>query len=186
MLCMCCSVRWAMLTNLNISEWWKGDVRNSLHHLRLSFSSQYCDEITTVNIRAALNQVTHGHKDRWLGTWHHLVFDTWSIVLKLKVRTVRCEAGHQHLPQHMYKLAASISNDKTASLYNFFFKCISFNLHEILWWSVVCPAQMKAVKPTPKCHARGVVFEEVLTIDLEDDELASDTKTKTPLNRKPK
>ncbi|XP_040051896.2 SWI/SNF-related matrix-associated actin-dependent regulator of chromatin subfamily A containing DEAD/H box 1A [Gasterosteus aculeatus] len=48
------------------------------------------------------------------------------------------------------------------------------------------PAQMKAVKPTPKCHARGVVFEEVLTIDLEDDELASDTKTKTPLNRKPK
>lgn len=120
MLCMCCSVSWAMLTNPNISEWWKGDVRNSLHHLRLSFSSQYCDEITTVNIRAALNQVTHGHKDRWLGTWHHLVFDTWSIVLKLKVRTVRCEAGHQHLPQHMYKLAASISNDKTASLYNFF------------------------------------------------------------------
>ncbi|KAL6114062.1 smarcad1 [Pungitius sinensis] len=48
------------------------------------------------------------------------------------------------------------------------------------------PAQMKPVKPTPKSHARGVVFEEVITIDLEEDELSSDTKTKTPLNSKPK
>ncbi|XP_044052564.1 SWI/SNF-related matrix-associated actin-dependent regulator of chromatin subfamily A containing DEAD/H box 1A [Siniperca chuatsi] len=44
------------------------------------------------------------------------------------------------------------------------------------------PAQMKAVKPPPKSHARGVVFEEVLTIDLEEDE----TKTKISLTRKSK
>ncbi|KAM8886607.1 SWI/SNF-related matrix-associated actin-dependent regulator of chromatin subfamily A containing DEAD/H box 1A isoform 2-T2 [Spinachia spinachia] len=45
---------------------------------------------------------------------------------------------------------------------------------------------MKPLKPAPKCHARGVVFEEVITIDLEEDELASDTRTKPPLNSKPK
>ncbi|XP_054466432.1 SWI/SNF-related matrix-associated actin-dependent regulator of chromatin subfamily A containing DEAD/H box 1A [Anoplopoma fimbria] len=48
------------------------------------------------------------------------------------------------------------------------------------------PAQMKPVKATPKSHARGVVFEEVLTIDLEEDELLSETKTKTTLTRKSK
>lgn len=42
------------------------------------------------------------------------------------------------------------------------------------------PAPMKPVKPPPKSHARGVVFEEVLTIDLEEDE----TKTKISLTRK--
>ncbi|XP_068560062.1 SWI/SNF-related matrix-associated actin-dependent regulator of chromatin subfamily A containing DEAD/H box 1A [Cebidichthys violaceus] len=48
------------------------------------------------------------------------------------------------------------------------------------------PAQMKPVKATPKSHARGVVFEEVITIDLEEDELLSETKTKTALTRKSK
>ncbi|KAF1389259.1 hypothetical protein PFLUV_G00071590 [Perca fluviatilis] len=48
------------------------------------------------------------------------------------------------------------------------------------------PAQMKPVKASPKPHARGVVFEEVLTIDLEEDELLSETKTKIPLSRKSK
>ncbi|TDH12784.1 hypothetical protein EPR50_G00051590 [Perca flavescens] len=48
------------------------------------------------------------------------------------------------------------------------------------------PAQMKPVKASPKPHVRGVVFEEVLTIDLEEDELLSETKTKIPLNRKSK
>ncbi|XP_070819782.1 SWI/SNF-related matrix-associated actin-dependent regulator of chromatin subfamily A containing DEAD/H box 1A [Chaetodon trifascialis] len=47
------------------------------------------------------------------------------------------------------------------------------------------PAQMKPVKAPPKSHARGVVFEEVLTIDLEEDEL-SETKTKISLPRKSK
>ncbi|XP_059193202.1 SWI/SNF-related matrix-associated actin-dependent regulator of chromatin subfamily A containing DEAD/H box 1A [Centropristis striata] len=37
------------------------------------------------------------------------------------------------------------------------------------------PAQMKA---PPKSHARGVVFEEMITIDLEEEELHSGTKTK--------
>ncbi|XP_041792744.1 SWI/SNF-related matrix-associated actin-dependent regulator of chromatin subfamily A containing DEAD/H box 1A [Chelmon rostratus] len=45
------------------------------------------------------------------------------------------------------------------------------------------PAQMKPVKAPPKSHARGVVFEEVLTIDLEEDEL-SETQTKISLTRK--
>ncbi|XP_042344751.1 SWI/SNF-related matrix-associated actin-dependent regulator of chromatin subfamily A containing DEAD/H box 1A isoform X2 [Plectropomus leopardus] len=44
--------------------------------------------------------------------------------------------------------------------------------------------KMKPAKAPPKSHARGVVFEEVLTIDLEDDEALSDTKTKIPHNRK--
>ncbi|CAK6950556.1 SWI/SNF-related matrix-associated actin-dependent regulator of chromatin subfamily A containing [Scomber scombrus] len=44
------------------------------------------------------------------------------------------------------------------------------------------PAQMKPVKGTPKSHARGVVFEEVITIDLEEDE----PKTKISLTRKSK
>ncbi|TNN67613.1 SWI/SNF-related matrix-associated actin-dependent regulator of chromatin subfamily A containing DEAD/H box 1A [Liparis tanakae] len=48
------------------------------------------------------------------------------------------------------------------------------------------PAQMKPVKATPKSHARGVVFEEVLTIDLEEDELLSETMAKTPLTKKSK
>ncbi|KAG8011946.1 SWI/SNF-related matrix-associated actin-dependent regulator of chromatin subfamily A containing DEAD/H box 1B [Nibea albiflora] len=48
------------------------------------------------------------------------------------------------------------------------------------------PAKMKPVKAPPKSHARGVVFEEVLTIDLEEDELLSETKTKISLTRKSK
>ncbi|KAK9518719.1 hypothetical protein VZT92_022788 [Zoarces viviparus] len=56
------------------------------------------------------------------------------------------------------------------------------------------PAQMKLVKATPKSHARGVVFEEVITIDLEEDitidleedELLSETNTKTALTSKSK
>ncbi|XP_053180990.1 SWI/SNF-related matrix-associated actin-dependent regulator of chromatin subfamily A containing DEAD/H box 1A [Scomber japonicus] len=44
------------------------------------------------------------------------------------------------------------------------------------------PAQMKPVKGPPKSHARGVVFEEVITIDLEEDE----PKTKLSLTRKSK
>ncbi|XP_034728991.1 SWI/SNF-related matrix-associated actin-dependent regulator of chromatin subfamily A containing DEAD/H box 1A isoform X1 [Etheostoma cragini] len=46
------------------------------------------------------------------------------------------------------------------------------------------PAQMKSVKASPKPHARGVVFEEVITIDLEEDKLLSETKTKIPITRK--
>ncbi|XP_034397575.1 SWI/SNF-related matrix-associated actin-dependent regulator of chromatin subfamily A containing DEAD/H box 1A isoform X2 [Cyclopterus lumpus] len=45
---------------------------------------------------------------------------------------------------------------------------------------------MKPVKATPKSHARGVIFEEVLTIDLEEDELLSETMAKTPLTKKSK
>ncbi|KAE8292071.1 SWI/SNF-related matrix-associated actin-dependent regulator of chromatin subfamily A [Larimichthys crocea] len=48
------------------------------------------------------------------------------------------------------------------------------------------PAKMKPVKAPPKSHARGVVFEEVLTIDLEEDELLSETNTKISLTRKSK
>ncbi|XP_073323305.1 SWI/SNF-related matrix-associated actin-dependent regulator of chromatin subfamily A containing DEAD/H box 1A [Pagrus major] len=39
------------------------------------------------------------------------------------------------------------------------------------------PAQMKPVKAAPKSHTRGVVFEEVITIDVEEDKL-SETKIK--------
>ncbi|XP_035514995.1 SWI/SNF-related matrix-associated actin-dependent regulator of chromatin subfamily A containing DEAD/H box 1A-like, partial [Morone saxatilis] len=46
------------------------------------------------------------------------------------------------------------------------------------------PAQMKPVKVPPKSHARGVVFEEVLSIDLDEDDLLSDKKTKISLTRK--
>ncbi|XP_044229844.1 SWI/SNF-related matrix-associated actin-dependent regulator of chromatin subfamily A containing DEAD/H box 1A [Thunnus albacares] len=42
------------------------------------------------------------------------------------------------------------------------------------------PAQMKTVKGPPKSHARGVVFEEVITVDLEEDE----PKTKISSMRK--
>ncbi|XP_037634394.1 SWI/SNF-related matrix-associated actin-dependent regulator of chromatin subfamily A containing DEAD/H box 1A [Sebastes umbrosus] len=48
------------------------------------------------------------------------------------------------------------------------------------------PAKMKPIKAPPKSHARGVVFEEVITFDLEEDELLSETKTKVPLSRKSK
>ncbi|XP_070689585.1 SWI/SNF-related matrix-associated actin-dependent regulator of chromatin subfamily A containing DEAD/H box 1A [Pempheris klunzingeri] len=48
------------------------------------------------------------------------------------------------------------------------------------------PAQMKPVKAPPKSHARGVVFEEVLSIDLEEDELLSETKTKNSSTRQSK
>ncbi|XP_040011692.1 SWI/SNF-related matrix-associated actin-dependent regulator of chromatin subfamily A containing DEAD/H box 1A [Xiphias gladius] len=48
------------------------------------------------------------------------------------------------------------------------------------------PAQMKPVKAPPKSHARGVVFEEVLSIDLEEDEVLSEPKTKIPSTRKSK
>ncbi|XP_018525166.1 SWI/SNF-related matrix-associated actin-dependent regulator of chromatin subfamily A containing DEAD/H box 1A [Lates calcarifer] len=46
------------------------------------------------------------------------------------------------------------------------------------------PAQMKPVKAPPKSHARGVVFEEVLSIDLEEDEVLSEPKTKITSTRK--
>ncbi|XP_029295421.1 SWI/SNF-related matrix-associated actin-dependent regulator of chromatin subfamily A containing DEAD/H box 1A [Cottoperca gobio] len=48
------------------------------------------------------------------------------------------------------------------------------------------PAKMKPVKAQTKSNARGVVFEEVLTIDLEEDELLSETKNKQNLTRKSK
>ncbi|XP_047448109.1 SWI/SNF-related matrix-associated actin-dependent regulator of chromatin subfamily A containing DEAD/H box 1A [Mugil cephalus] len=48
------------------------------------------------------------------------------------------------------------------------------------------PAQMKSVKAPPKSHARGVVFDEVLTIDLEEDEGLSEPKTKISLTSKSK
>ncbi|XP_030593823.1 SWI/SNF-related matrix-associated actin-dependent regulator of chromatin subfamily A containing DEAD/H box 1A isoform X2 [Archocentrus centrarchus] len=43
------------------------------------------------------------------------------------------------------------------------------------------PAQMKPVKTPPKSHARGVVFEEVFTVDLDEDEVISEPKTKISL-----
>lgn len=45
---------------------------------------------------------------------------------------------------------------------------------------------MKPVKAPPKSHARGVVFEEVITIDLEEDELLSEPNAKIPLTKKSK
>ncbi|KAM9360072.1 SWI/SNF-related matrix-associated actin-dependent regulator of chromatin subfamily A containing DEAD/H box 1A [Symphorus nematophorus] len=51
------------------------------------------------------------------------------------------------------------------------------------------PAQMKPVKAPPKTHARGVVFEEVITLDLEEDGLRSETKPKissTRISKNPK
>ncbi|XP_023131538.2 SWI/SNF-related matrix-associated actin-dependent regulator of chromatin subfamily A containing DEAD/H box 1A [Amphiprion ocellaris] len=48
------------------------------------------------------------------------------------------------------------------------------------------PAKMKPVKASSKSHARGVVFEEVLTIDLEEDEVLSEPKTKISSPRKSK
>ncbi|XP_029366368.1 SWI/SNF-related matrix-associated actin-dependent regulator of chromatin subfamily A containing DEAD/H box 1A isoform X2 [Echeneis naucrates] len=38
------------------------------------------------------------------------------------------------------------------------------------------PAQMKPVKTSPKSHVRGVVFEEVITFDLEEDGVISEPK----------
>ncbi|XP_071339280.1 SWI/SNF-related matrix-associated actin-dependent regulator of chromatin subfamily A containing DEAD/H box 1A [Trachinotus anak] len=48
------------------------------------------------------------------------------------------------------------------------------------------PAQMKPVKTSPKSHARGVVFEEVITIDLEEDEVLSEPQTKITSTSKSK
>ncbi|KAI3372781.1 hypothetical protein L3Q82_023239, partial [Scortum barcoo] len=48
------------------------------------------------------------------------------------------------------------------------------------------PAQMKPVKAQPKSQTRGVVFEEVLTYDLEEDEDSSEMKTKISLTKKHK
>uniref|UniRef100_UPI0037E70398 SWI/SNF-related matrix-associated actin-dependent regulator of chromatin subfamily A containing DEAD/H box 1A n=1 Tax=Semicossyphus pulcher TaxID=241346 RepID=UPI0037E70398 len=48
------------------------------------------------------------------------------------------------------------------------------------------PAQMKPAKAPPKSHARGVVFEEVLSIDLEEDEQLSETKSKISSTTKSK
>lgn len=50
----------------------------------------------------------------------------------------------------------------------------------VLFLSFSFIAKMKPVKPPPKSHARGVVFEEVLTVDLDEDE-QSEKKAKTPL-----
>lgn len=46
------------------------------------------------------------------------------------------------------------------------------------------PAQTKPVKAPPKSVARGVVFEEVFTVDLEEDEVISEPKTKMSLTKK--
>ncbi|XP_022613545.1 SWI/SNF-related matrix-associated actin-dependent regulator of chromatin subfamily A containing DEAD/H box 1 [Seriola dumerili] len=48
------------------------------------------------------------------------------------------------------------------------------------------PAQMNPVKTPSKSHARGVVFEEVITIDLEEDEGLSEPKTKITSTMKSK
>ncbi|XP_035494680.1 SWI/SNF-related matrix-associated actin-dependent regulator of chromatin subfamily A containing DEAD/H box 1A isoform X2 [Scophthalmus maximus] len=48
------------------------------------------------------------------------------------------------------------------------------------------PAQMKPVKAPPKSHAKGVVFEEVISIDLEEDEVLAEPKTKVTSPRKSK
>ncbi|XP_060927686.1 SWI/SNF-related matrix-associated actin-dependent regulator of chromatin subfamily A containing DEAD/H box 1A [Limanda limanda] len=48
------------------------------------------------------------------------------------------------------------------------------------------PAQMKRVKAPSKSHARGVVYEEDLSIDLEDDEVLSEPKTRVTSSMKSK
>ncbi|KAK5614616.1 hypothetical protein CRENBAI_016041 [Crenichthys baileyi] len=48
------------------------------------------------------------------------------------------------------------------------------------------PAQMKSFKATPKSHTRGVVFEEVISIDLEEDDFLAETNTKKALTSKNK
>ncbi|XP_056888254.1 SWI/SNF-related matrix-associated actin-dependent regulator of chromatin subfamily A containing DEAD/H box 1A [Takifugu flavidus] len=48
------------------------------------------------------------------------------------------------------------------------------------------PAQRKAVNAPPKPQARGVVFEEVVSSDLDDNELLSEPTTKISLSRKKK
>lgn len=48
------------------------------------------------------------------------------------------------------------------------------------------PAQTKPVKAPPKSVARGVVFEEVFTVDLEEDEVISEPKTKMSLTKNSK
>ncbi|XP_054895898.1 SWI/SNF-related matrix-associated actin-dependent regulator of chromatin subfamily A containing DEAD/H box 1A isoform X3 [Poeciliopsis prolifica] len=46
------------------------------------------------------------------------------------------------------------------------------------------PAQMKSRKATPKSHTRGVVFEEVISIDLEEDDVMAEPNTKIQLTTK--
>ncbi|CAG5923815.1 unnamed protein product [Menidia menidia] len=46
------------------------------------------------------------------------------------------------------------------------------------------PAKMKPVKASNKSHARGVVFEEATSVDLEEDEVLSEPKTKLLLTKK--
>ncbi|XP_008416634.1 SWI/SNF-related matrix-associated actin-dependent regulator of chromatin subfamily A containing DEAD/H box 1A isoform X2 [Poecilia reticulata] len=48
------------------------------------------------------------------------------------------------------------------------------------------PAQMKSFKATAKSHARGVVFEEVITIDLEEDDVMAEPNTKIQIPTKNK
>ncbi|XP_054895897.1 SWI/SNF-related matrix-associated actin-dependent regulator of chromatin subfamily A containing DEAD/H box 1A isoform X2 [Poeciliopsis prolifica] len=48
------------------------------------------------------------------------------------------------------------------------------------------PAQMKSRKATPKSHTRGVVFEEVISIDLEEDDVMAEPNTKIQLTTKNK
>lgn len=58
-------------------------------------------------------------------------------------------------------------------------------MHLLILCSMLCfSAQMNPVKA--KSHARGVVFEEVLTIDLEEDGVPSQPKTKTSQTTKSK
>lgn len=47
-------------------------------------------------------------------------------------------------------------------------------------------AQRKAVKALPKPQARGVVFEEVVSSDLDDNEVLSEPNTKISLSRNKK
>lgn len=55
-----------------------------------------------------------------------------------------------------------------------------------LFLPICFPAQMKSVKAPSKSHVRGVVFEEVITIDLEEDALHSEPNTKISLTKKSK
>ncbi|PWA15892.1 hypothetical protein CCH79_00008945 [Gambusia affinis] len=48
------------------------------------------------------------------------------------------------------------------------------------------PAQMKSFKATPKSHARGVVFEEVISTDLEEDDVMAEPNTKIQIPTKNK
>lgn len=57
-------------------------------------------------------------------------------------------------------------------------------MHVLTFVPVLLAAQMEPAKAPPKPQARGVVFEDVLSSDLDDNELLSEPNTKISLTRK--